>query len=99
MTSLADLAKKPELIKLTIDDPDIVTKYGSEVTFWTYDRCPLELFTKLAGVDQSNPSEMIQVVKHLMLDENSHEILSKDKMLPPALLIRAIQKIVGVLGN
>ena len=97
--NLSDLAKKPELVEIVIDDADIVEQYKEPITFYTFDRCPLDTFTKLAGLNQSNPSEMIHVVKDLILDKDQRPILSKDRMLPPAVLIRAVQKIVAKLGN
>jgi hypothetical protein len=53
---LAELAKKPQLIKVTITDEDIVTEFGEALEFWTWDRQPMDTFLKLASVDQANTS-------------------------------------------
>lgn len=96
---LKELSKKPALIELTLEDEDTIRDFGEPITFMTWDRAPLDVFTKLAAVDQKNASEVVDVVRHLILDEEGCEIIQKDNMLPPALLIRAIAKIVTQLGN
>ena len=45
---ISQIASKPQLIKLVIEDPEIIKEYGNEpIEFWTYDRQPLETFMKL----------------------------------------------------
>jgi len=93
------LAKKPELTKIVLDDESIINEYKEPIEFWTYDRIPLETFTKLATINQANTGEMLNIVKDLILDETGHLIISKDRMLPPTILISAVHKIVATLGN
>lgn len=96
---LKDLSKKPALQEVILDDEDTIKEFGEPLTFHTWDRVPLDLFTKLAAADASNVASMIDVVRQLVLDEKGHEVIAKDQMLPPHVLIRAIAKIVGQLGN
>lgn len=96
---LKELSKKPALIEVILDDEDTVKEFGEPLTFMTWDRTPLDVFTKLAAVDQKNAAEVVDVVRHLILDEDGREIIAKDQMLPPPVLIRAISKIVSTLGN
>ena len=96
---LKELSKKPALIEVVLDDEDTVKEFGESLTFHTWDRTPLDVFTKLAAVDQKNAAEVVDVVRHLILDEDGREIIAKDQMLPPPVLIRAISKIVSTLGN
>lgn len=96
---LKDLAKKPELVEITLDDEATIKEFNEPITFSTWDRVPMDVFTKLASANQGNAGEMIDVVRNLILDEKGHQVIAKDQMLPPALLIRAISKIVEKLGN
>jgi hypothetical protein len=41
---LAELAKKPQLIKIELDDKVIVERYGEAVEFWIYDRYDMETY-------------------------------------------------------
>lgn len=96
---LSQLAAKPQLIKLTIDDADTVKEHGEAIDFWTWDRQPLDTFMKLANSDQANAGAMIDIVRTLILDENGKEVITKDVMLPSTVLIKVISKIVETLGK
>jgi hypothetical protein len=54
---------------------------------------------KLANAQQQDMSAMIDIVRTMILDESGKTIIEKDNMLPTALLLRAIQKIVEQLGK
>lgn len=96
---LSQLAAKPQLIQLSIDDKDIVKEFGEPLEFHTWDRQPLEVFMKLANSTESNTGEMINIVRTLILDEKGKEIITKDEMIPSHVLIRVISKIVETLGK
>lgn len=96
---ISQIASKPQLVKITIDDEDTVTAFGEAVDFWTWDRQPLEKFMKLAAVRQDNPIELIEVVRTLILDEDGKEVIGEENMLPSNILIKAIGKIVEILGK
>ena len=96
---LNQIAAKPQLVKIDIDDEDVIKEFGESVEFWTYDRQPLDVFMKLASTRQDQPEKIIEVVRKLILDENGKEIIKDDIMLPTMLLMRSINKIVEKLGK
>jgi hypothetical protein len=96
---LSQLAAKPQLIKLELDDESIVKEYGEPLEFYTWDRQPLETFMKLASSKEGDSSQMIAIVKTLILDEDGKEIIKDDLMLPASVLITAVSKIVEALGK
>lgn len=96
---LNQLAAKPQLIQLTLDDEDIMKEYGEPLEFWTWDRQPLDVFMKLANTTQQDAATMIDVVRQLILDENGKKIIQDDAVLPTTILIKAISKIVDMLGK
>ena len=97
---LSQLAAKPQLIKLEINDEDTVKEFGEPIEFWTWDRQPLDTFMKLANqTDGQNASGMIDVVRTLILDENGKEVIKGEVMLPSTVLIKVISKIVETLGK
>lgn len=96
---LSQLAAKPQLIKLSIDDEATIKEHGEAIDFWTWDRQPLDTFMKLANSDQANAGAMIDVVRTLILDENGKEVITKDAMLPSTVLIKVIARIVETLGK
>jgi hypothetical protein len=96
---LSTLASKPQLIEVTLDDESTVAEYGEAITFHTWDRQPLEVFMKLAQQTEASQANAIEIVKDLILDESGNKLLTTDSMLPTKVLMRAIYKVTGLLGN
>jgi hypothetical protein len=96
---LSQLAAKPQLIMITLDDADTVKEFGEPVEFYTWDRQPLETFMKIANNSGGDSTKMLEVVKKLILDENGKEIITNDQMLPSKILVTVISKIVETLGK
>ena len=96
---LSQIAKKPRLIEITIDDADIVEEYGEVVTFWTWDRQPMDVFLKLAAIDQNNTSSVISAVRELILNEDGTPVLTGEDSLPTKVLMRVIVTVVESLGK
>lgn len=96
---LSQLTAKPQLIMITLDDPDTIKEYNEPVEFHTWDRQPMDVFMKLANATESNVTGVIGIVKDLILDENAKPILVGDNMLPTAVLMRAIGKVTEALGK
>lgn len=84
---------------LTLDDEHTIAALGESLDFWTWDRQPLDKFMKLASVQENNPSQIIEVVRTLILDEEGKEVIQGDVMLPTSILIRIITKITETLGK
>lgn len=96
---ISDLAKEPELVKITIDDETIVEKYGEAIEFYTLDRQPMDVFLKLASAKQDDPAAMIKSLKPLLLDESGNQVITGNKMIPTDILVLIIAKLVSRLGN
>jgi hypothetical protein len=96
---LNQLASKPQLTKVVLDDQEIVKEYGEPIEFYTWDRQPLDVFLRLANSSSVDVGNMIGIVKTLILDEKGVEIINNEQMLPAPVLIKAIAKIVESLGK
>ena len=96
---LSQLSAKPQLVEVTIDDEATVTEYGESITFFTWDRQPMEVFMKMASLEQSNVGTILDVVKTLILDDKGKEILNDGNMLPTDLLMKAVGKVTDMLGK
>ena len=96
---LSQLAAKPQLTKVILDDEATIEEIGEAVEFWTWDRQPLDVFMKLVNQSNANPAEMIDLVRTLILDEDGKQIVTGENMLPSSLLMRSISKIVEALGK
>ena len=96
---LTQLATKPQLTKITIDDAELVEKYGEPVDFYVHDRIGLEQYTQLATIKTEDVSSMIDLVKQLVLDENGKHVMDDDHVLPTDLLNACMLKVVDTLGK
>lgn len=96
---LSQLTAKPQLIEVSIDDEDTIKEFNEPITFYTWDRQPMDTFMKLASADHSNIMSMIHIVRTLILDEKGKEIIKDDAMLPTNVLMKAIGKVTELLGK
>lgn len=93
------LAAKPQLIKLTVNDEIIVKTHGEPIEFWTWDRQPLDVFMKLANINAGENTQIIDIVKDLILDEEGNKVIQGDVTLPTDILVAAIGEITKLLGK
>jgi len=98
--NLSELAKEPKLTKVTIDDSQLVEKYGENIEFWVYDRVDMSTFMKLANLEgKQQMEEVVDVMKNLILDEKGKAIINDKNILPNDVMIKAVEKTVVALGN
>lgn len=96
---LTQLASKPQLIKITLDKPEFLERYGDELEFWVWDRQPIDQFIKLATTGAENYGDMIRLVNELILDEEGNKIIKGDEALPNDVMAAAIGAVVERLGK
>jgi len=96
---LSALAAKPALIKLVLDDEEIVKEFNEPLEFYIYDRQPIDVFIKFAALDSTNFGEMVRLVNDIILDEDGSPIISNDMVLPRKLYIKVVEKVVSRLGE
>lgn len=98
---ITQLARKPELTKLTIDAPEILEQYGEPLEFYMMDRQPMERFVKLAGkqITEENYHEVIGVMKSLVLDAQGNPVMDDDRILPWDVMLHCVSLVMGNLGK
>lgn len=96
---LSQLAAKPQLIEIVMDDEATIKQYGEALSFHTWDRQPMDVFVRLANTDQNNIGNMLDIVKNMILDESGQSVLKDDAMLPTPVLMQAIGRITDLLGK
>ena len=97
---LTQLASKPQLTKITIEDENIVEKYGEAIEYWIYDRTDMDTFMKLASLEgKSSLDKIVTVMQDLILDEEGNKILDDGKVLPTDVMIKAVEETIKNLGN
>lgn len=96
---LNQLAAKPQLIKVEINDEETLKEFGESLEFYIWDRQPMDKFIRLATLDYQNFGEVTVLVKELLLDEQGKEIITDDLILPTNILMKAITTVIDALGK
>ena len=98
---ITELAVKPSLVKVVLDDEAIVEEYGEELEFFVWDRQPLEKFMRFAGKNITNDDlpDLIDFTKTMILDENGNQVMEEGKLLPTSIMTRCITKVMEQLGK
>jgi hypothetical protein len=96
---LTDLAKKPTLIKMTLDDEDVVKQYGEPLEFYSYDRQPMDQFLKFAQGAAKDENVIMEAIRTMVLDENGDPAIPEGYSLPGGILMKTVNLIVNNLGK
>lgn len=96
---LTQLAKKPQLIKLELNDEEIIQQYGEALEFWVWDRTPMDTFVKMATMKPEDFGSMVDTVNTMVLDEEGNPIVKDGYLLPTQILTKVIAKVVETLGK
>jgi hypothetical protein len=96
---LTQLAAKPQLVKIELNDEDVVKEFGEPLEFWIWDRQPMDRFVKLAQMKGENMSELIEAVNDMVLDEEGNPIIKDGLVLPTNIMTKVIGKVVETLGK
>lgn len=96
---LSELAHTPKLIKILLDEEELVKKYGESIEFWIYDRQDINTYMKLASIEEGNFSNISAIIQDLILDEDGSQMLDENQQLPMDVMIKMVEKTVQYLGN
>ncbi len=96
---LTQLTAKPQLIKILLDDEEIIQEYKEPIEFWIWDRQPMSNFVKFANLKEDDVSSMMSTIQDLVLDEQGNTVLSDDTTIPIPVLTKVIQRVVETLGK
>ena len=97
---IKDLAKKPELMEITIDDEEIVKNYGDAITFWMRDFVDLNTyFDFFASQTERDGVKLNAMLRGFILNEQGESVIGEDEELPIDILVAALTKINDALGK
>jgi hypothetical protein len=96
---LKELAAKPQLIQITIDDPAIVERYGEAVEFYVYDRQPMDTYMRLSQAESGTVDEIANTILPLVLDETGKPAIDPSEQLPLDIVIKVIESVASTMGN
>lgn len=96
---LQALAAKPQLVKIEIDDPEIVERYGESLEFWIYDRQSMDTYMALTQIQENSIDDIVNTILPLVLDEHGERALDPSEQLPIDVAVKVIERVTLTLGN
>jgi hypothetical protein len=96
---LTQLAAKPQLVKIELNDEEIVKEFGEALEFWIWDRQPMDKYIRLAQMQADNFGELVEAVNAMVLDEEGNPIVKDELMLPTSVMTKVIGRVVETLGK
>jgi hypothetical protein len=97
---ISKVAKKPQLVEVTIDDEDIVNNYGETISFWMMDFVDINTyFDFFKSQNDKNGEHLNRLLKQIILKADGTPALTDDEGLPIDISIAALTKINETLGK
>jgi len=99
--NISELAVKPSLIKVTVDDEAIIEEYGEPLEFFVWDRQPIDKFIKFAGreIKPEDYGDLLDYCSDMILDEQGNPVLVDGKVLPGLVLSHCVTRVLERLGK
>jgi hypothetical protein len=97
---ISTLAKKPELVKLEINDEDIVRDFGEPISFYIMDQIDVSTYFDFYKFQQNQDSDLLMsVLRKLILKEDGSRSIAEDSVLPVNLTLAVLVRINDFLGK
>lgn len=95
---LSTISTKPVLVLVTIDEEAIVKEFGEPLTFWTWDKQPLDTYLAISG-SMGDTSKSAGMLRDLILDKEGVPVMTEGKILPAKVMVSAMTKVMELLGK
>jgi hypothetical protein len=97
---IKQLAKKPQLVEIIIDDEDIVKTYGETITFYMMDFVNINTYFDFFKSQNEKDGETLNhLLKQIILKSDGTPALADEEGLPIDISIAALTKINETLGK
>jgi len=97
---ISTLAKKPELLKMTLDDEAIIKEYGEPIEFYMYDGVDIHTYFDFYRVQQEQSgAELNALMRKIIVNSEGQPVIQADEMLPVDIVFAALIKINENLGK
>jgi len=98
--NIGNYAKKPELLKITLDDEELQKTYGTTIDFWMLDFVDITTYFDFFKSQSSSEGEKLNVLlRKIILKEDGSSALGEDEALPIDIAVSALAKINETLGK
>ena len=99
MKDIKDFARKPELVRVELNNEDVIAEFGDSVIFYMKDYVDISTYFDFYRSQTDNPGGLNSVLRKLVLNAEGQPVMGEDEALPATLAIGALSKISEVLGK
>lgn len=92
-------AKKPELLQITIDSPEIVEEYGDAITFYMKDYVDINTYFDFFRAQTEGSGSLDLVLRRIILNAEGQPALEAGTSLPVNLAVAVLSKVNENLGK
>lgn len=97
---IKDLARKPELLEIVIDDEEIIKNYGDSIVFWMRDFVDLNTyFDFFQSQNERDGTKLNKMLRGFILNSDGEPVIDDEEQLPIDILVAALTKINEHLGK
>jgi hypothetical protein len=97
---IKQLAKRPELVEITLDGEDIIKEYGETITFYMKDFVDITTyFDFFRSQGEKSGGELNVLMRKIILNKDGQPVLGDDEALPIDISVAALTKINECLGK
>lgn len=99
---ISKVVKKPELIKITLDDAQVIEAFGESIEFWMKDFVDIDTyfqFFQSQAEQEKDVRQLGKILKKIVLKEDGSPAIGEDEELPLAIIVPVITRVTENLGK
>jgi hypothetical protein len=97
---IKQVARKPELVEVVLNEEHLVKEYGEPITFYMVDYVDINTyFDFFKSQSDKAGNELNSLMRKIILNKEGKPVLSEDEALPIDISIAALTKINETLGK
>lgn len=96
---LTALVSEPQLIKVEVNDEEVLAKYNEPVTFYMWDRQDLDTFVMMSTLDYSDTPAVAKATSKLILNSKGEPEYTGRRAPPADLLYKIFNAAIAALGK
>jgi hypothetical protein len=98
--NIGQFAQKPQLIKVEIDNPDVVEAYDGVVSFWITDSVDINTYFDFFRTQSEQDGDKLNaIMRKLIKNEQGEQAIPDDHVLPIDLALASLTAINERLGK
>ena len=98
--NINELAKKPQLEEVTLDDADLIETYGEPITFWMFDHVDINTYFDFYKYQSEQNGELLMsALRKIILNAEGKPAIDEETVLPVDVSLAALTKINEHLGK